>query len=124
MCGNAGEYIVKMQKQLVELSFFLMQNIRGSTIFSSTYLLNQMLQGTTKNSLEGNPFDQSAVFERKAMDGILLGVFLSDPYRFSDENLTFEWFIPGEAEVQFAVSTFNRHVSQALSNILGVMKTL
>lgn len=122
--GNAGEYIVKMQKQLVELSFFLMQNIRGSTIFSSTYLLNQMLQGTTKIRLKETRLISPQYLKEKPMDASCWGGFLSDPYRFSDENLTFEWFIPGEAEVQFAVSTFNRHVSQALSNILGVMKNI
>lgn len=122
--GNAGEMIVEMEKSLADLSFFLMDHVKGSTIFSSTYLLNQMLQGATKIRLKETRLISPAYEHREKVDERCWGGFQFDEYRFSNENLTFEWFIPGEQEVTFAVSTFKQHVSRALSNILVVMKNI
>lgn len=122
--GNAGSVVVDMGDQLNDLSFFLMDNVKGPTVFASTYLLNQMLQGTTKVRLAETRLISPQFFEKREVDESCWGGFQFDEYRFSKENLTFKWFIPTDREIEFAVATFKHHISKALSNILNVMKKI
>lgn len=122
--GNAGSVIVDMGEELNDLSFFLMDNVKGPTVFASTYLLNQMLQGTTKIRLAETRLISPQFAEKHEVDEKCWGGFQFDEYRFSQENLTFQWFIPTDREIEFAVATFKHHTSKALSNILNVMKKI
>lgn len=122
--GNAGQYVVQMEAELNELSFFLMDKVKGPTVFASTYLLNQMLQSVTKIRLKEARLINPAYHLREGVDEKCWGGFQFDDYRFSKENLSFDWFIPGELDVQFAVNTFQSHVSRALQNILQVLKSI
>lgn len=122
--GNAGKVIVDLGAEFNDLSFFLMSNVKGPTVFASTYLLNQMLQGVTKVRLQETRLINPSYQEKNGVDERCWGGFQFDDYRFSKENLTFKWFIPTEREIEFAVSTYKHHVSKALSNILSVMKNI
>ncbi|GEQ68980.1 hypothetical protein JCM33374_g2650 [Metschnikowia sp. JCM 33374] len=122
--GNAGEFIVDVGKELNQISFFLMKNVKGPTVFASTHLLNQILQGVTKIRLKETRLISPAYASRQKLDERCWGGFQFDEYRFSKENLTFEWFIPQEREIEFAVSTFKSHITKALSNISTVLKNI
>lgn len=122
--GNAGKVIVDMGSELNDLSYFLMEKVKGPTVFASTYILNQMLQGVTKVRLEETRLINPTYQEKNQVDEKCWGGFLFDEYRFSSENLTFKWFMPTDREVEFAVSTYKHHVSKSLSNILSVMKKI
>lgn len=120
--GNAGEYVVSLGDDLNLLSLFLMDNVKGPAVFSSSYLLNQMLQATTKIRLKESRLVAPAYEAKNGVDEKCWGGFQFDEYRFSEENLTFDWFIPTEKEVRFAVDTFTTHVSRSLNNILNLME--
>lgn len=122
--GNAGSYIVDLDHELNDISFFLMDNVKGPTVMASTYLLNEMLQGVTKIRLHESRLISPAYLKNKKVDETCWGGFQFDKYRFSTENLTFDWFIPGEREIEFAVATFKLHTSKALSNILRLLKSI
>lgn len=122
--GNAGKVIVDLGDQLNDLSYFLMENVKGPTVFASTYILNQMLQGVTKVRLEETRLISPAYQEEHKVDEKCWGGFQFDDYRFSKQNLTFKWFLPTDREIEFAVATYKHHVSKALSNILSVMKRI
>ena len=51
----------------------------------------------------------------------MLGGFWNQSIRFSKENTTFDWFIPSERDVTFAVDFFNAHVSKSLENVMRLM---
>lgn len=120
--GNAGSYVVDCAKELTDLSFFLMDNVKGPTVFAGSYLLNQMLQSTTKIRLKENRLISPQYIEKYGIDEKCWGGFQFDKERFSKESLNFEWFIPTEREVKFAVECFRSHVSRSLENILKLMK--
>lgn len=120
--GNAGEYIVELGEQLNSLSLFLMENVKGRIGFSTTHLLNQMLQGATEIRLKESRLISPLYLEKLPMDEKCWGAFQFDEYRFSKENLTFDWFIPTNREVEFAIQTFKTHMTLALTNILKTLK--
>lgn len=120
--GNAGSYVVDLSKELMDLSFFLMDNVKGPTVFAASYLLNQMLQSTTKIRLTENRLISPYYEEKNGIDEKCWGGFQFEDKRFNEENLKFNWFIPTEREVRFAVECFRSHVSRSLENILKLMK--
>lgn len=120
--GNGGEYVVSLGKDLNEFSFYIMQHVKGPAVFSSSYLLNQILQATTKIRLSESRLIAPAYQAKYGVDEKCWGGFQFDEYRFSEESLTFGWFIPTEREVKFAAETFNDHVTKLLSNIQVIMK--
>lgn len=120
--GNAGEYIVEMGNSLTKLSLFLMDNVKGRVAVSTVHLLNQMLQGSTEIRLKESRLISPLYLQHLKIDEKCWGGFQFDEYRFSKENLTFEWFVPTHKEVEFAVQTFKTHITLALSNILKTMK--
>lgn len=122
--GNADHVIVDLGQDLNELSFFLMAHVKGPTVFGSTFLLNQILQGVSKIRLAETRLINPAYLERCDLDEKCWGGFQFDDYRFSNENLTFKWFIPEERDVKFAVDSFKAHITKALSNILTVFKAI
>lgn len=122
--GNAGKYVVALGPKLNKLSYFLMDNVKGSVVFASTYMLNQMLQAVTKMRINETRLINPAYVARNGVDANCWGGFQFDDYRFSRENLTFDWFIPDEECVRFAVDTFKAHISKALQKILGVLRDI
>lgn len=122
--GNAGEMVVAMGPKLNKLSYFLMDNVKGSIVFASTYMLNQMLQAVTKMRINETRLINPTYAEKQGVDAKCWGGFQFDEYRFSKENLTFDWFIPDEKCVRFAVDTFKAHISKALQNTLKVLKEI
>lgn len=122
--GNAGEFVVAMGPKLNKLSYFLMENVKGSVVFASTYMLNQMLQAVTKMRISESRLINPSYINKNCVDAKCWGGFQFDEYRFSQENLTFDWFIPDEKCVRFAVDTFKAHISKALQNTLKVLKEI
>lgn len=120
--GNAGEYIVDLGDELNSLSLFLMKNVKGRVGFSTTHLLNQMLQGATETRLKESRLINASYLLHLTVDEKCWGGFQFDEYRFSQENLTFDWFIPTSREVKFAIQTFKSHITLAVSNILKTLK--
>lgn len=120
--GNAGELIVDMGDELTALSLFLMDNVKGRVAFSTTHLLNQMLQGATEIRLRESRLISPHYLAHLPLDERCWGAFQFDEYRFSRENLTFAWYVPTAREVDFAVKTFKTHVTLALLNILRVLR--
>lgn len=121
--GNACEYVVDLRGELMDLSFYLMENVKGPVVFASSYLLNQMLQTTTVIKLQECRLISPAYQKKYGVSEKCWGGFLHDSYRFSDENLEFKWFLPSDREVLFAVECFRSHVSRCLRNILILMQT-
>lgn len=122
--GNAAEYVVNMEKELSDLSTFLMENVKGPTVFATTYILNQILQGVTKARLREARLISPEYEKKYGVDEKCWGGFQFDEYRFLDENLKFDWFFPTHREISFATSTFIKHTSRALSNIMKVLKEI
>lgn len=122
--GNAGNYVVELGLQLNELSLFLMTYVKGPVVFGTAYMLNQMLQSVSRIRLNETRLISPAYQEREGIDERCWGGFQFDDYRFSKENLTFDWFTPTENGVRFAVDTFKTHVSKALQSISQVLKAV
>ncbi|ABN66488.2 predicted protein [Scheffersomyces stipitis CBS 6054] len=121
--GNAGTYVVDSSKKLMKLSYFLMEHVKGPTVFSSSYLVNQMLQAVTKVRLNENRIIAPAYESKYGVDEKCWGAFQFDEDRFSEEKTNFDWFIPTDKEISFAVECFNGHVSKSLDNISNLMKS-
>ncbi|CUM63610.1 uncharacterized protein PRCAT00001191001 [Priceomyces carsonii] len=119
--GNAGGYVKECAKELKDLSFSLME-VKGPTIFASSYLLNQILQSLTKIKLAEAKLISPLYIKTVGINEKCWGGFQFDELRFSKENMTFEWFIPDETDIDIAISCFNDHVHKTLSNILLLMK--
>lgn len=120
--GNGGKYIVSIGEELNDFSFYVMEHVRGPAVFSSSYLLNQMLQAVTKIRLNESRLIPPLYAENNEISEKCWGGFQFDDYRFSAELLSFSWFIPTEREVKFAVDTFTKHALKNLENILKIVK--
>ncbi|ODV82229.1 uncharacterized protein CANTADRAFT_88150 [Suhomyces tanzawaensis NRRL Y-17324] len=120
--GNAGSEVLRLADDLMSLSYFLMENVKGPVVFASSYLINQVLQSVTKIRLKENRLISPLYVQKHGVSEKCWGGFQFDNSRFAKENITFEWFTPGEKEVQFAVDSFNDHVIRCLKNILQLMK--
>lgn len=120
--GNGGQYTVKCGQKLIDLSSFLMDNVKGPAVFASSYLLNQILSSTTKIRINESRLISPAYEAKYGVTEKCWGGFQFDDYRFSDENLKFDWFIPLEKDVSFAVDFFQSYVSKCLDSFLKLMK--
>lgn len=120
--GNAGSEVLTCRHELVELSFFLMERIKGPTVMASAYLLNQLLQTTTKIRLKEQRLISPAYEKEYGISEKCWGGFLTDEDRFSKKNLMFDWFLPGEDEISFALDTFTVHISLILEKVLSLMR--
>ncbi|KAK6463560.1 hypothetical protein DFJ63DRAFT_125438 [Scheffersomyces coipomensis] len=120
--ANAHSYVVDIADELNKLSFFLMEHVRGPTTFASSYLLHSMLQSVTKIRLKENRLIAPAYKEAHGIDEKCWGAFQFDKDRFSKEITTFDWYIPSEKEVSFAVETFTDHVTKILGLIQALIK--
>lgn len=121
--GNANECVLLMADELQNFSFFLMDNIKGPAVFASSYMLNQILQSTTKIRLNENRLISPAYEAKYGIDEKCWGGFQFDEeVKFKEENLKFSWFIPTQSELRFAIEFFNVHVSKILKNIRFIMK--
>ncbi|EGW32869.1 uncharacterized protein SPAPADRAFT_150198 [Spathaspora passalidarum NRRL Y-27907] len=120
--GNAGEKIVDMSTELTDLSYYLMENIKGPIVFTSAYLVNQILQSVSKIRITECRLISPQYEEKFGVDEKCWGGFWNDSRRFNKENTTFDWFIPTEREIVFAVEFFNGHVTKTLENITSLIK--
>lgn len=119
--GNAGEQLVDMAEEFTELSYFLMEKVRGPVVFASTFLVNQILQSVTKIRIKECRLIAPEYEKRYGVTEKCWGGFWNHEERFSEENTTFDWFIPTEREVSFAIEVFNGHATKALENITKLM---
>ncbi|RLV92972.1 Proteasome activator BLM10 [Spathaspora sp. JA1] len=120
--GNAGEKILDMKQELVDLSFYLMDKVKGPIVFTSSYLVNQILQSVTKIRIKECRLISPNYANKNGVDERCWGAFWQDPNRFNQDNTTFDWFIPGEIEINFAIEFFHGHVLKSLENITSLIK--
>ncbi|KAK6457295.1 uncharacterized protein RJT20DRAFT_94351 [Scheffersomyces xylosifermentans] len=120
--GNAGNYVVACGKSLIDLSYYLMENVKGPVVFASSYLVNQILQAITKIRLKENRIISPSYEKKYGITEKCWGAFQFDSSRLEKENLEFDWFIPKEREITFAFEFFNGHVTKVLDNISKLMK--
>ncbi|CAI5758273.1 unnamed protein product [Candida verbasci] len=120
--GNAGSQITSME-DLRSFSFYLMDNVRGVLSYQSNYFINQVLQTVTKIRLLESRLISPEYQKNFGITEKCWGGFWNQDFRFSKENTTFQWFIPDEKDVTFAIDFFNSHVSKALDGIKGIIDT-
>lgn len=121
--GNANSYVVNMSNSLQSFVDFLMDHVRGPTVFASSYLVNQMLQSVTKIKIKEMRLILPLHEEKYGIDETCWGAFQFQKDRFSDENLCFDWYMPSVREVKFAIDFFTDTTSKILSNILSLMNS-
>ncbi|RCK67339.1 Proteasome activator BLM10 [Candida viswanathii] len=119
--GNAGSQIIDMSSEIYDLSFFLMDKVKSPVVFASTYLVNQVLQTLTKIKIKECRLISPDYEKKHGVTEECWGGFWNKPDRFAPENTSFEWFIPSEKDVTFAIEFFNRHVSKSLENLMRLM---
>lgn len=122
--GNAESQVMLMGDKLLEFSFFLMENVKGPCLTSSAHLLNQMLQAVTKIRLRESRLINKAYEKKNGITEECWGGFQFSEYRFSEENLSLEWFVPEREHIEFAVSVFQLHVTRVLNNISRVLQNV
>lgn len=120
--GNAGPVIVECGPELEKLSFYLMEKVKGPTVFVCSCLVSQLLLAVSKIRLQENRLISPEYEKKYGVDEKCWGGFQFDEFRFDPMNTTFSWFIPQEKEVKFAVECFATHVSKTLNNISNLMK--
>ncbi|EMG49905.1 BLM10 Proteasome activator BLM10 [Candida maltosa Xu316] len=121
MIGNAGSQIMDIADEIYDLSFYLMEKVKSPAMFASTYLVNQVLQTVTKIKIKECRLISPEYEKKHGVTEKCWGGFWNSKERFSKENTTFDWFIPTEKDVTFAVEFFNKHVSKSLESIMRLM---
>lgn len=119
--GNAGYSVVDCSEELTNFSFYLMDKVKGPVVFVCSSLVQHILLAVTKIRLQENRLISPAYEKEFGVDEKCWGAFQFNEKRFDKINTTFDWFIPGEREVKFAVECFATHVSKTLANILNLM---
>ena len=98
-----------------------MEKVKSPLVFPAAYLVNQVLQTVTKIKVNECRLISPAYEKEHGIDEKCWGGFWNQSIRFSKENTTFDWFIPSERDVTFAVDFFNAHVSKSLENVMRLM---
>lgn len=115
--GNASEFTLRRAKDLTNFIHYLMERIKGPTVFAASYIVNQMLQSVTKIKIKESRMISPLYIEAHGMSEKCWGGFQFDNQRFDKDNLKFDWFLPQEEEIKFAVDYFNELTSKVLNNI-------
>lgn len=109
--GNAGHQVVVHGDDLMAFSFYLMDKVKGPAIFALLYIVNQMLLATTKIRLA----------ENRLFDPLRAPLVADWAGQDRCASYQFQWFIPQELDIAFAVDCFAKHVQKTLENILGLI---
>lgn len=121
--GNAGSLVIDIWDELNELVYFLMDNVKGPTVFAASYIVNQSLQALVKIKIKELRFILPKYIKEHGVDESCWGGFQFDEGRFSKSNFDFEWHLPSEKEVDCALNFFTDLTSKVLANILSLMLT-
>lgn len=117
---NAGPQLVNIHKELMEFSTYLMQHVKGPCVFPSTIFVNQVLQSVTKIRINESRLVSPEYEKEHEVDESCWGGFWDSEDRFKD--ISFDWFIPTEKEVNFAYEFFNDHITICTKNVIALMK--
>ncbi|ODQ78309.1 hypothetical protein BABINDRAFT_172415 [Babjeviella inositovora NRRL Y-12698] len=117
-----GVQILDYQTELVALVTHLMQNVKGPSVYISTYLIHQILHSVSTIRLAETRLISPSYTLKHGITAECWGGFQFSDERFSKLNLTFEWHIPNGAEITFAVDAFEKIVNEALGNLSALMK--
>lgn len=121
--GNAGPAVLGRSTELLEISFFLMENVRGPAMFASSDLVNQILKTVTEIRLKENRLIPPIYEAKYGIDERCWGAFQFNTTGNSIEKLQFSWFVPNREHVSFAVDFFHRIITRAMQNISSFMST-
>lgn len=106
--GNAGSEVRKHGASLTKFSLYLMDKVKGPAIFALLYIVNQMLLATTKIRLaENRLFDPT--------QPVTIDTWTPDLRANRDYH--FNWYLPLETDIDFAVDCFAQHVQRTLDNV-------
>ncbi|KAG5419075.1 BLM3 [Candida metapsilosis] len=119
--ASAGPQLVSMHKELMEFSTYLMQHINGPCLFPSTFFVNQVLQSVTKIRIQESRLISPKYEKEHGVDESCWGGFWDSEDRFKD--VSFDWYIPTEKEVNFAYEFFNDHATICTKNVIALMKS-
>lgn len=115
MTAEANGHILDCGKELTDLSLEVMLNIRGyGTSFYAAHLTAGVLRALTQIKIKEARLISPAFTARENVSALCWGGFLLDEYRFSKENLSFDWFVPEQKHITFAIDFFSSHVKAAL----------
>ncbi|EGV62380.1 hypothetical protein CANTEDRAFT_126233 [Yamadazyma tenuis ATCC 10573] len=121
--GNASANVVDVADDLNQLVYYLMEHVKGPTVFASSYIVNQILQSITKIKIRELRLVSPTYAAKNGITEQCWGGFQFDERRFSEENLTFDWYLPTDKEVKLAVDFFTDLTSKVLGNISSLMQS-
>lgn len=121
--ATAGREVLKVKDRLSEFTTFIMERVKGPvSLISPLMLQNTLLTTTTTRMVESRLISKDWLSNNNGeLNETCWGGFQFDNSRFS--NLEFEWFIPSEEDVEFAVNCFVSHTRKCLLDMSGLMKT-
>ncbi|CDK29661.1 unnamed protein product [Kuraishia capsulata CBS 1993] len=126
LCGAisaAPTQILEFSTQLRDISFYLLDNVKGFSLYTPTLLLCLLKAVSTRVILERRLISKDFIKRNGSVTEKCWGGFQFDPYRFDPENLSFEWFTPERSHAEFAVECLDSHVSQAMSSLTSLFST-
>ncbi len=117
------QHILSEKEELLNLSLYLMRNLKGSAVSYASHLVHQVLVTLTKtenldNAIVSNKFQLAEGITNKAWE--LVNNYF-DRERFKTDALDFKWYIPQVNEVSYAVEFFTAHVSESLDVIKKIL---
>lgn len=119
--GNSGSHVIDIWDDLKDLIYFLMDHVKGPTVFAASYIVNQSLQALVKIKIKELRLMLPKFIEEHGVDESCWGGFQFDENRFSTTNFDFDWHLPTEKEVDCALNLFTDMTSKVLGNILSLM---
>ncbi|QNP98030.1 hypothetical protein B0I73DRAFT_46334 [Yarrowia lipolytica] len=108
--AHANKTLMDYQDELMELTSFLREKCRGNIIFHSANTVHHILMSLT---------NLAVVDCSPGIDNVIQWGQRVDP-----KQLVIKWYVPGEAEVGFAVQLFDEQVGLSLEALNGVIAKL
>lgn len=122
---GSGKYILPYMSQITEFIINTAPKLKGECAFSVSMMGNTMLQAvsmlriTERRLISKNWLDKHG--GKYSSD--CWGGFQFDEYRFSKENLDFDWYIPTNVEVTEATDNFDKMVSNSIQSINKIINS-
>ncbi|KAG5359246.1 Proteasome activator BLM10 [Yarrowia sp. E02] len=108
--AHANRTLMDYQDELLELTSFLREKCRGNIIFHSANTVHHILMSLTNLAV----IDCSPGIDHVTQWG----------QRVDPKQLEIKWYVPGEAEVGYAVKLFDTQVGLSLEALNGVISKL
>lgn len=117
--SHVGEVLLKYRSELEDIISLLTTSVKGPVAMITSLIQYHLLTTTTTTWLRESRFISPQTTEK--IDEQSWGGFQFDAKRFESETLTYDWHVPTNDEISFAISVFDTQTKLLMADMESLM---